>query len=490
MLSKGQGVKRELFLHIGTTKTGSTSIQNVLSRSRAALLEQGVCYPVTPGRVQHTLLVYALMRPEERVRRFRAIDHDGTDGEPGAAEAFLKDFAQELEALPESVRRVVISSEFIYIHLQDPAEVRALRDLLAQWFDPIKVVVYLRRQDAHLTSLYTQMLRAGIVRAPNEFEMRERPLHECNYARLLERWAEVFGRENIQPRLFERSGPDQRFDAVEDFCTMCGVRVPELEGRMRESNPSIEVAGQELLAELGKMIQDRMKSHKVGSPVWRRLTQAVTRACEGPGWKPTRSAAEGFYDQYRKSNEVVRRKWFPDRATLFVEDFSDYPDTEVCATTESRHDAACRTILALADHESGSKAKSVSAAIEEAKFESGGDPKELRVALRRLAKANENDPVSRAMLAEMLIDAGKVRDARFFAATALQLSPDSPEIRALNERVLAIEPLHTSSSPETGGQTHDAEGQKKSGRKWQKRGARRRGVAGKVNENTVGPDQP
>ena len=429
-------MKRELLLHIGTTKTGSTSIQNVLSRCRPALLEQGVCYPRVPGRVQHTLLVYAVMRPEDRVKRFRDIEHDGADGEPGAAEVFLRDFARELDDLPESVTRVIISSEFIYIHLQDPAEVRALRDVLAQWFDPIKIVVYLRRQDAHLTSLYSQMLRAGLVRAPNEFQMRERPLHELDYAELLQRWADVFGRENIEPRLFERGAPDRRFDVVEDFCTMYSIRIPEVGHAIRESNPSIEIAGQELLAELGKFIQQRTNSRKVGSPVWRRLTQAVTHACQGPGWKPARSEAEEFYNRYRQSNDAVRRVWFPDRPTLFAEDFSEYPETAMSASLDGRYAAACRTILALAEHEHSPRSRSADAKVEQAKADK--DPKHLRFALRRLARTNEDDPTVRAMLAEVLIDGEKVREARIHAAAALQLSPDDPEIRALNERVLTL----------------------------------------------------
>ena len=36
---------RNLVLHIGTTKTGTTSIQHVLSHNRPALLSQGTCLP-------------------------------------------------------------------------------------------------------------------------------------------------------------------------------------------------------------------------------------------------------------------------------------------------------------------------------------------------------------------------------------------------------------------------------------------------------------
>ena len=40
-------------LHLGTGKTGTTTIQHLMRQSRAALAEQGVLYPRTPGAVRH-----------------------------------------------------------------------------------------------------------------------------------------------------------------------------------------------------------------------------------------------------------------------------------------------------------------------------------------------------------------------------------------------------------------------------------------------------
>jgi hypothetical protein len=47
---------RDLILHIGTSKTGSTSIQRVLSTQRPALEAQGVFYPKSPGNERHEFL--------------------------------------------------------------------------------------------------------------------------------------------------------------------------------------------------------------------------------------------------------------------------------------------------------------------------------------------------------------------------------------------------------------------------------------------------
>ena len=43
----------DCIIHIGTGKTGTTSIQNVLARRRAVLQRAGILYPETLGRTNH-----------------------------------------------------------------------------------------------------------------------------------------------------------------------------------------------------------------------------------------------------------------------------------------------------------------------------------------------------------------------------------------------------------------------------------------------------
>ena len=43
----------ECILHIGTEKTGTTSIQKFLATNRTLLKANGVLYPLSPGKVNH-----------------------------------------------------------------------------------------------------------------------------------------------------------------------------------------------------------------------------------------------------------------------------------------------------------------------------------------------------------------------------------------------------------------------------------------------------
>ena len=43
----------DLYLHIGTEKTGTTSVQKFFKANRALLAKNGIVYPVAPGKQNH-----------------------------------------------------------------------------------------------------------------------------------------------------------------------------------------------------------------------------------------------------------------------------------------------------------------------------------------------------------------------------------------------------------------------------------------------------
>ncbi len=423
---------RDLILHIGTTKTGSTSIQAVLARNRAALAAQGVLYPKSPGDAQHDLLAYALMENHVQRDRLESSLWKGLAPEVRIAQ-FRQEFADEIRAAPAAIKRVIISTEFIYILLRQPSEVQRLHDLLAPLFDRIKVVVYLRRQDAHFTSLYTQLLRSGEVVAPDQLKMRARPLHELDYAKMLERWVAVFGRAAMLPRLFE---PPEggRFDAVQDFLDICGVTLPEA-AEAPEVNASMDMAGQLLLVDLGRLIQAQDKVKIVASPVWKSLTDAVTAAVPGRGWRPARAAAEAFYGQFSESNEAVRQAWFTDRASLFRADFSDYPEQPETVDREAIYRASCAALLKLAQREQERAVKQAHEAVRQAR--NAGNPARLRAALQRCIRADPGHAGVRIMLAELHLSEGQMERAGALAAAAAALAPDDTTVRQFSARLAA-----------------------------------------------------
>jgi len=189
----GAVVPRTLYLHVGLSKTGSTSIQQTLCKQREALLAAGICYPRSLGAVSHNLLMYMALH-ERGARRESALRE--LDGVPHTIrlDQAAADFDTEMKALGADVETVVLSAERCSIYLFTDAQVARLHDVVAPYFDHIRVIIYLRRQDTHATSRYSQLLRGGMMRLPSLHDQEIRYDEAYEYPALIARWGRAFGR--------------------------------------------------------------------------------------------------------------------------------------------------------------------------------------------------------------------------------------------------------------------------------------------------------
>ncbi|WP_149359101.1 sulfotransferase [Lolliginicoccus suaedae] len=195
-----------VYLHIGTDKTGTTAIQEALSKSTRILRAHGILYPRT-GRIGHAhyLLSSALgftSPPEQSTAAIRA-----------RIPALQKRLANEIRR--SRADAVIISSE-MFVNEQDVA---LARELLAP-FDT-RIIVYLRRHDKWWESAY----RESVKRLPSppwessagsfiDFHQRRNSMR-ARYRHLITRWADQFGTEALIVRPFEKQ--QNQPDIVTDF---------------------------------------------------------------------------------------------------------------------------------------------------------------------------------------------------------------------------------------------------------------------------------
>lgn len=146
----------KVVLHIGLPKTGSTSIQSALARSRSLLKRQGVFYPRLHMHENHNLLSLPFSKNLPR-----------TLGKLSKAEkAWERTQAQECwlrlgkQISRERPSMVILSSEYF-------ASVSRPDDLISTVMETlpgasnIEVVAYLRRPSQHYVSLTQQKLKAS-----------------------------------------------------------------------------------------------------------------------------------------------------------------------------------------------------------------------------------------------------------------------------------------------------------------------------------------
>lgn len=180
-----------IFLHIGMQKTGTTFLQVALHKKAGELAKYGVIYPDTLAGIgkstspAHHFLAHAISG-----RRLRYTPHADFSQLPRHVNA-LK---QEINA--SSGVSVISTEDFSGFNEN---KIRNLRNHFPE--DNVKILVYLRRQDAWLDSLYGQMLKVGCNASIEEVIKAQQ--WRLDYSNLLGLWEEQFGRENIVVRVYE-----------------------------------------------------------------------------------------------------------------------------------------------------------------------------------------------------------------------------------------------------------------------------------------------
>ena len=416
-----------MIVHIGTTKTGSTAIQKVLARSRTELLAQGVSYPRSPGHERHAYLAASAATDRARIEN---ADRGFWKGVSPALQLqkFQTEFRAEMESLPASVRRIIVSAEDFSARLLDRQGVQNLHAMLMPYADTITVVVYLRRPDQHLTSLYSEKLRWGSAQQPGLLDAKV-AAHAYDYAGLLDRWALVFGEHAIKPRLYEqRQGV--KFDVVQDFLDVCGIRLDlAAQNGLTDSNKALSFAAQMTLVELAERLRVKKRAN-VSSSLWQHLVDAVSTSLPGPGWRPTQQEAAAFVARYADDHDVVRRRWFPERTTLFSTDFSSLPAEPMQLSPAEAQDASLRVILEMGKIVTTFEDKLAETTISAA--EHTQDDKRLRRNLVKRIELKPQNIEARLQLANYLVRIGDRAAATRQVQAALKIDPRNADARTLS----------------------------------------------------------
>ena len=208
------GPAPQVFLHIGTPKTGTTSFQNWCAQNRDALLSQGVLYPRSLGRINHikTMVHASDFRENDRLFKNNSVTT------PEEHQRFRRNvetaLAEEVAETPAST--FLISNEHLYTRLADESMVRRVKDLLATLSDRITVVVHVRPQIDLLVSNSSQAARLGRVVTSQWFTRDAVGPHSrlYNLSATVALWERVFGPENLLTVPFRRH-PDMRSYVIE-----------------------------------------------------------------------------------------------------------------------------------------------------------------------------------------------------------------------------------------------------------------------------------
>jgi hypothetical protein len=306
-------------LHIGTEKTGSTTIQAFLSSNRRALRsDQSILVPRSCGDENcRDLATYAIR--DNYFNEDHLIALGITD--VAAKERFKRDvearFSTEIEDAQPIEGRVVISSEHLQSRLKSDAELSVLADLLGRaGLAVTQVVVYLREQASTYQSMYSTALRAGQTGEPPQSADMMHWNHICDHRATLERWAAAFPGAQMSPRIYERDSLIGR-DALADFCSVvqidrAGLKSPEVKNR------GLNGEGQALLREVNARAPWLLEASNVRARS--EIVTFIDRAFGGASPAPSPALAESCRLRFADGNEWVRANYFPERGQLFSDE--------------------------------------------------------------------------------------------------------------------------------------------------------------------------
>jgi hypothetical protein len=320
---------RKLIIHIGSHKTGSTSIQKALVLNQACLEAQGFALfnqgPNGETRASGNALTWIKFRLSQK-SRVEGVFHQGL-----------------AEALAAAGDNVIVSAEtFSWVFGQNA--INKLAAELHKHFENISIVAFLRRQDRQAVSQYQQASKPGAIVASRFYGRGSaalplyQPHFNCylDYHQRLGLWADAFGEEALRISIFEPAHLHNG-DAVDEFFHAVGLSIEERPEKLNESNGFERT-------KVGHL----MSAMEYPEHLWRRVSAQLDNSGR---MLPSRQQAQEFYAHFQQSNERLRRRFLPQLPSpIFEEGFSNYPESAQDQWTEDSASQAITHLLKAMEH--------------------------------------------------------------------------------------------------------------------------------------------
>lgn len=312
----------KLVLHIGPSKTGSTSIQAFLRVKENQLKKEGI-WPLSLTQMNMSELTWIFAKKFGDIDKGNRLGINSKNLEQ-RRNKFKSELSEKMHlARAGGAKRLIISSESLSnlgIGLNyEQGSLNELKEFVSCFANDLTVVPVLRRQDLRSVSRYKNIVKNGGWNAKHCFIHH----HTLELDRMLINWSDVFGSENIKPILFPDSVTEQRY-LIKDFCTVAGFShlFDPSEQSLFRRNSAVDGRAIEIFRQLNIKATDRHLREK--NQIIKRFNSITENHFKDPIQKIClqKDDAEQFLNKYTNGNELVRKMFFPERDTLFKNDFS------------------------------------------------------------------------------------------------------------------------------------------------------------------------
>ena len=295
-----------LFLHIGTHKTGSTSIQSFLEKNSEKLLELHDIKVAIKGMIK------------------LKFDIDNKIGKCQIKQIDLKSLSSSKN------KKAIISREnFFWLH--DINEILKLSKLLYQYAKVVKIICYIRRQDQLAIShkqTGTRFKHASDAYGHEPYALPKNISNliksYMNYNSRINLWADVFGEKNIIIHPFEKEQLVQN-DVVLDFLNILGLNKNYFTFGPRRYE-SLTRENQLFLHQIFPIFSKNISLYK-------KIIKIIIKSDKSKTIRkkllPSKYDAVKFYNSFKKTNEILNKRFKINSAKyIFNNDFSMYPTSK------------------------------------------------------------------------------------------------------------------------------------------------------------------
>lgn len=325
----------KIIAHVGTEKTGTSSIQKYLWSSRSELLEQNWLYLNALGPGPNIKLTACALDFESNSAVHKSLGITSDLQLKRHRAQMRKSIAEELDTYaPETI---LVSDEHLNVHLRQPDQLKKINNYFSD-ATVGKVVIYLRKQNRFLESIMSEGIKNQSILFTNDWkgvsparimqlDGKEIP-YRFDYQSILSNLGLAFP----DAELIVRGYPDDggSFDSVTDFTNAIELPVSTVIDSSVRENRSIPGRIFPALVELGHYAKHDEEPSITRQ--WRKVVEIASQAFPSRSFRLESKDSIAVMERFAQQNEKLARQ-YPSLETVFfnnnVKESDSHLDTAV-----------------------------------------------------------------------------------------------------------------------------------------------------------------
>lgn len=307
---------KKIFIHIGSGKTGSSSIQTALS-SYFRDKNIDIVYPAIEGTGHQNLEV--MFRQNNKLSRGLKSKYSNLQ----LLEEYKHSFKYKFNTSLKDTNNAIISSEFLFgFSLREITLFKKHLDDLG--FTDYKILAYIRSPESYYLSLIQQKIKAShLIVPPKDFK--------SDFAKKIQLWQNVFGKSSLIVREFNKNTLIKN-DVVYDFAELISAFFSKLINLESVStNESIAAEGMIFLQHYRSIF---FKSH---NDIFKKESNSLLRELIKVSHTGIKPKLKNAYRNLIISNHIEDIKFFQKNYDLF-ENYGDLSNEDTFNLLEPVYD--------------------------------------------------------------------------------------------------------------------------------------------------------